>query len=392
MNFRAKSSTSLHVKGFFSFKKQMLKSISIILAVTAILLCFSACGKTEDEIIGKWYDSEGDVLRVQKDGTYNFEGEYGSGTWKILDDETIEFMDFYGMTYDIEIIEDDYGTYIFYHSEKLYKDSYPSDEETQDDDYDYNDSGSILGEDSDTDNNSYSKKLDAFSGISFETSGISPYCTVAINTQKCDELVQQYVTFKTDKETYANGETAIISATLASYTGGETYELRSATMEYKISGMPEYLESLDGVDLTLLKDELADFVVSQKGQATTSNPFDHPIWVISIDSVKEETPSYFSSLKKIKKDMYENNGIYNSFYNIYTVKATNINNEPRTIYVAITANNLVKNPDGSIRWGTNNLGDYDFVCKTSDKSLEDCVTVNIMSQNENYNISKVDIK
>lgn len=112
--------------------KKIVKIVSIALAIISIFLSLSACGGKEKEIIGMWYDDDGEVLNVQKDGTYNFEGEYGSGTWKILDDkETIEFTDFYGMTKNIEITQDDLGIYIFYHQERLYKDAYPS--QTEDD-------------------------------------------------------------------------------------------------------------------------------------------------------------------------------------------------------------------------------------------------------------------
>ncbi len=376
--------------------KRKVKLATLILVIVSLSLSLSACGKVEKEIVGMWYDSDGDVLNVQKDGTYNYEGEYGTGTWKILDDkETIEFKDFYGSTKNIEIIEDDSGVYIIYHQKHLYKDAYPSDKNSSNKKNDSNNKEGLFGDFASQNSNSKSKELDAFDGISYEVSGISPYCKVAINTQNCDDLVQRYVTFRLDKETYANGETAIISATLSPYTGDETYELKSTSMEYKIAGLPEYVESIDDIDLSLLKSELADFVVAQKGQALGSQfvfGYNNTYITASVDSVKEDNVSYFSSLKKIKKDVFDDTKIYNSFHNLYSIKVTDRNDTTRTIYISITAHNLVKNTDGSIRWGTKNLEDYDFVCKSSGESLEDCVTVNIMSNSENYNISKVTLK
>lgn len=365
--------------------KKTVKIVSIALAIISIFLSLSACGGKENEIVGMWYDDDGEVLNVQKDGTYNFDGEYGSGTWKILDDkETIEFTDFYGMTKNIEITEDDLGVYIFYHQERLYKDAYPSEEEISEQE-----------EEISKEREKNATELDAFDGISYEVNGISPYCKVTINTQNCDELVQKYVTFKLDKETYANGENAIITATLSNNTGEENYKLRSMTDEYIVHGAAEYLTSINNVDLSLLKEELADFIVAQKGSAIGSQfPFGHyhAFMLKSLDTVKDENTTYFSSLKAIKKDVFKDTEIFNSLSCIYSIKFTDRNDNSYNAYICITANNLVKNSDGSIRWGTENLEDYDFVCKSSDKSVEDCITVNVMNNSDNYNITKVEIK
>lgn len=365
--------------------KSIVKIVSVVLVITSIFLTLSACGGVEDEIIGMWYDEDGDVLSVQKDGTYNFEGEYGSGTWKILDDNvTIEFTDFYGMTKNIEIIEDSLGVYIFYHQERLYKDSYPSEEEI-----------SKQEEEISKEKEKNATILDAFNGVSYEVGGISPYCKITINTQNCSEEVQNYVTFKTDKDFYSNGDNAIITATLSSSTEEVVYKLKSTTNEYNISGQAEYLTSLNGVDLTLLKSELNDFVTAQKGSATgTHYPFGHySAYVItSLDAATNEDIAYLSSLKKIKQEIFNETGIFNSLSFLYSIKFTDRSDTHHNAYISITANNLVKNPDGSIRWGTEDLGDYDFICKSSDKSIEDCINTNIMCNSENYNISKIEIK
>lgn len=53
-------------------------------------------------------------------------------------------------------------------------------------------------------------QIDPFKGIAYEVGGISPYCTIAINTQKCSEEAQNHVTYTLDKEQYCNGDTAVI--------------------------------------------------------------------------------------------------------------------------------------------------------------------------------------
>lgn len=378
--------------------KKTVKFVSVVLVIISIFLSLSACGGIEDEIIGMWYDDDGEVLSVQKDGTYNFEGEYGSGTWKILDDdETIEFTDFYGMTKNIEITEDDLGQYIFYHQEKLYKDAYPSEEEI-----------SKQEEEISKEREKNATELDAFDGISYEVSGISPYCKVTINVQNCDELVKRYVTFKLDKENYANGEKAIVTATLSKNTGDTAYKLKSNESQCVISGQAEYIYSEQQIDKELFEKEVNDVITASISSSIGTNILcdvsdrdflDYETRLpnanfYSRNGIKKANSTYkatyLSCIKEQKKSMVNAYVPYNRLSYIYCLDVQGDVNGVMCegkLYVNITAENIVKLPDGSIIWNNEKC---DFKIDTGVDGFDNCVANTVMSNSDNYNISKVE--
>ena len=107
--------------------KQCLLAI-IIVMIGGCLLC--SCKPTQSEqsnellkadgtvnqnyLIGKWYNKDDVCLDIRENGTYKLDGDYGLGSWTILDDNsTVEFSDFYGDIIDSNIGEDDTGFYIY---------------------------------------------------------------------------------------------------------------------------------------------------------------------------------------------------------------------------------------------------------------------------------------
>lgn len=185
------------------------RSIAFIVGIILILSVLSACGSSTSSPVGNWYNEKGKCLNVRKDGSWKLEDSYGTGTWKKLNDDIIEFTDFYGDTQESEINEDALGKYIdFGYYGNFYKDAYPSEEKI-----------------------SEIKKQNAisinpFEGIKYEISEISPYCKISINNQGCTSEAQKYVTYNFDKDVYKNGESATITAVLSTYTGEETYALK----------------------------------------------------------------------------------------------------------------------------------------------------------------------
>ena len=61
-----------------------------------------------------------------------------------------------------------------------------------------------------------------------------------------------------------------------------------------------------------------------------------------------------------------------------------------TAWFNISACNLVKYPDGSIKWGNKSIGEGDFNCEHSTQGLDACVTATVIVDSVNYNISKID--
>ena len=355
--------------------KNVRKILAVVLIVTTVVLTLSSCGGKSGKIAGMWYNEDGKTLNVQSDGTYNYEGEYGTGTWKVLDDKkTIEFRDFYGETTNVEIVKDDLGEKIKYHSQEFYKNSYPSAE--------------AISENKEKN----AQPLDAFAGISYEVTGVSPYCQLTVNTQGCSEDVQKYVTFELDKENYANGDTAVVTAKLSNNTGDASYKLEAATSNFEIKGQAEYISSVEGYDFTALKTELADYITAAFANAKKSDWSSTNLFGAYIGTPKTVTKTdcdvYLSSLKPNKKG--DNLDCLNRLSFTYKISWAS-DDRSGVFYACISAVNVMKTADGKIMWGKENADDYDFVAESADGSIENCVTTLIMCNKDNYNISKVTV-
>lgn len=241
--------------------------------------------------------------------------------------------------------------------------------------------------------------IDAFEGISFTVTGISPYCKISINTAGCSEEAQGHVAYNLDKEYYANGETAVITAVLTNYKGEKQYTLKNNQATYTVSNQPEYIKSLDGVDLTFLKQELDSYITANTaaaigewglfGKHAKGNSYST---YKSVDKV-EKNSVYFTSVKKIKENAKLD--FYNSLNFIYSFSATMQGGslgspEKCAVYVNITAYNIVKYPDGTLKWGKIDPDSYEFKHEASTESANHMVTTCISVQSADYNITQVE--
>ena len=235
--------------------------------------------------------------------------------------------------------------------------------------------------------------LDPFDGIRFETAGISPKCTVSINNQNCSVDVQEKVTYSLDKKYYANGETAIITAQLSGYNDNQKYSLSSETTQWTIENQPEYIMSPDDIDLSQIKPELDDFVKSTIAKETHADIR----WsllgasVTGADEVKDlrAGDTYFLGLK-LQKEV-EDNSYYNYLTFTYSGKYIS-EQEVGNFYTCISAVNLIKYPDGKIKWGSESTDGFDFITDGSTKGMEDCIDKTIIIHSDNYNITKLEEK
>lgn len=68
----------------------------------------------QNYLIGKWYNKDDVCLDIRENGKYKLDGDFGLGSWTILDDKsTVEFSDFYGEIIDSSVVEDNTGFYIY---------------------------------------------------------------------------------------------------------------------------------------------------------------------------------------------------------------------------------------------------------------------------------------
>lgn len=107
--------------------KQCLLTIIIVMIVGGVLCSCKSTQSVQSNkllnadgtvnqnyLIGKWYNKDDVCLDIRENGKYKLDGDYGLGSWIILDDKsTVEFSDFYGEIIDSSVGEDNTGFYIY---------------------------------------------------------------------------------------------------------------------------------------------------------------------------------------------------------------------------------------------------------------------------------------
>ena len=373
-----------------------IKLINLVLALCLFMCVMASCSPTSvSGIEGEWYRENGKRMEIFLDATYKCEGEYGTGKWKKLDNGKYQLIDFYGDDTVVSVEKDEYGTFINYNGKTFYKDEYPKIDTSKND-------TSNQKEESEHPN---VISLEPFEGIEILVSGISPYCIVTVNNQNCSSDVQNNVEYNLDKSTYANGDTVTITALL---NNSGDYVLSSTIYTYSVKGQPEYVTSLKDVDLTELKAELADYISAGKAAVVATSKYNR-LFSLSYDEAKDKgidaftscdstklKNTYFSSLKSTKLSNFSlGKTPFNQISFIYEMDYSWIDlwteeTGTGTAWFNISACNLVKYPDGSIKWGNDSIGAFDFNCEDSTQGVDSCVTATVTVDSVNYNISKID--
>lgn len=236
--------------------------------------------------------------------------------------------------------------------------------------------------------------LNPFKGLDITVTGISPFCQVSINTSECDTEVQEKVKFSADKDYYANGEKATITASLSSANSG--YALASETKQFDISNMPEYITSVEGLNLDSLKKERGDFVTAQCAEAIGSTYLmdAYALHGFTIAEVTGKTfvGTYMVSLKANKLSLFPDsahNKVYNKICFIYRFSCKSEYGTTANIYTCVCAENVVKYPDGTLKWGTSSADALDFSTASSYNSTEEVIASNITSWSDSYDIKEI---
>ena len=87
----------------------------MIAAMMTCLLFITSCGgNLENDILGTWYETEStiapDAFVLYSDGTCEISGEYGSGTWSLVNENQLKLVNYYGEVigvYEVKDVSDD---------------------------------------------------------------------------------------------------------------------------------------------------------------------------------------------------------------------------------------------------------------------------------------------
>ena len=108
---------------------------------------------------------------------------------------------------------------------------------------------------------------------------------------------------------------------------------------------------------------------------------------------KDLKDTYMLSLKSNKREKYNSNTNYqrNAICFLYHIVFITNDGKKQNVYVNISAQNIVKYPDGTIKWGSESADDFDFQASVSDKSIEDVTATSITSMSADYDIKKITV-
>lgn len=365
----------------------MKKILAVLLAALLVAGSLSGCGTGNRQLVGKWYDKDGRCLDLRKNGTWQMDGLYGSGTWERLDDDYIELTDFYGEIDEGELCEDANGSYIHYYGRDFYKGEYP-DAEQDDQSPEEILPQDQIGDTTPVETEPQAVDVDPFEGLSIEVTGVSPFCKLMVNNAGCSEDAQLYVEYTTDAAYYQNGDTAVVTASLNRSASAGDYVLTETQMTFEVENQPQYITSAEGVDLSLLESEVQDLITA-KAAAALNSPylFDADYRVGTHLAIKETTQNavYLTSRKMQKHEV--DTAVHNSIIYIYTVTTWTHNESYFSLHVAVHAQNVILYPDGSITWGGSNL---ELVTEKDHNGLEAIIASQITSQTADYNITKLE--
>ncbi|MFR8010432.1 MAG: hypothetical protein ACLU8W_01530 [Clostridia bacterium] len=254
------------------------------------------------------------------------------------------------------------------------------------------------------DGENIAEQLNPFEGLSVTFDGISPYCTISLNTSGCSDAVEKYVDFSlspdsvTTEGNFAAGESVTVYATLREpETGGAAYALSESEKTYLVQDVPEYITEITGdMDLSILKQAANDYLASITAWSVGDyEPMDAPGDFQS----KGETvahDSYFCALKANAYNKFSNEvGYFNKISLTYSIDLEIAAGfwgdelQQKTQYFTIDAKNIIRYPDGSLGWGTQDPATMDFEYQTDSTNLESLINKNIVSLKSDYNVSTV---
>lgn len=239
------------------------------------------------------------------------------------------------------------------------------------------------------------KEIDPFEKLEITYTGSSPYIKASTDSTKCDSTVNKYFEFKTEDKYLRNGDEFTVTAVYNKDSLEEDgFTVKSETKNYVVKAQPEYITSVDGLDIKAFKAELNDklsaVTATNKGDGCfvgvgVGGAFD------SFSSVKSKTlkATYLISLKNQYENKYRNDSnikYYNRYIQIYeyivNIQNHGTDNGSQKVYVIIYANNLSNDGKGVLSWDLE-LGSKGY--DNYDSAVNDYVT----SMKEHYNVSKI---
>lgn len=233
--------------------------------------------------------------------------------------------------------------------------------------------------------------IDPFEKLEITYTGASPYLTASIDSTKCDDMVNQYIRFEIESGFLKNGDKFTVTAVYNEYDAEENgFVVKNNSKSYTVEKQPEYISSLDGLNLKDLQSEINDkldvVTATNEGSSSFADEYIYnkcgSFKSIASESLKSE---YIISLKPNFEDKFNtgwNELPYNRYIKIYEYILNGDGDEQAKVYVLIYVDNIQKESDGTISWDI----ELNYKCSSN---YNDLINDNVTSEKEYYNVSEI---
>jgi len=352
----------------------MKKTLLVICLIVLMLsLSLTACRK-EPSLVGKWMPRDGGAAQDGFPDRFElFSGDKAvvdnmDGSWSVTGERMILSALWYGLVYDIALQD---NTLTLSREGKTV-------EYTRSEDY------SIF----------FSDK-EPFKGLKVVFNGISPFCTVSVNTAGCNEEVQQNFeyslsankidmdgVFEIDDEFTMYAFLQYESFLKTAYGQEPGFKLVPSQKNYVVKGVPRYItEVTSGTNLAKFKSEAADYLTSL-GE-----------WEEEDAEEKEDfftlQDCYFGVLNSDGYDQFSKDRPFNAIYMLYSINSEAANRYNGLSYFLVIAENVVLYPDGKIGWGPEDPASLKFDHDKNKTGIEDLIAQRVTITEEYHNVTVV---
>ena len=197
--------------------------------------------------------------------------------------------------------------------------------------------------------------VDPFEGLSVSFEGVSPYGTVKIDKNGCDDFTKSNVNFVYDTENVKNGDKIKITAQYNENAADQAMVYVTETeKEYEVTGLGEYITSLDGVDISEIEQSISDSVLAAVSQSRSTGLI-FGMGFLAGASFDVTSNCKLQDLKAVeryiftkKPESYEYNA--NILYTVYEISINEENGNSQKMYINTAVCNIIKQADGSITY------------------------------------------
>lgn len=164
-------------------------------------------------------------------------------------------------------------------------------------------------------------KINPFDKLKVSFSGTSPQGEIHFDSGDCPDFVKSYVDFYISSDSdlrngsLKNGDKVTVKAEYSSYRAEEKeIIITEDTKEYTVSGLDEYPDSLDGVDLSDVNKKIED-----KIKETINNDYKKGSYIYTDNADIKIDSSQYAIAKKYFRNKVVESGSYSSPANSYIV-------------------------------------------------------------------------